>query len=153
MKQKILIASDHAAVELKDFIKRTLKKWQWEDMGPDGSKSVDYPDYAARLARRLAARPGLRGILICGTGIGMSIAANKIRGIRAALACNPVTARLSREHNDANILCLGARLLAPEYAAEIASVWLETPFSEDGRHTRRIRKIHGLEKSGRGTAI
>jgi ribose 5-phosphate isomerase B len=84
------------------------------------------------------------GILICGSGIGMCIAANKIKGVSAALVENPVSARLAREHNDSNVLCLGARILAPEYAAEIARVWLETPFSTDPRHAHRVNKIKSL---------
>ena len=109
---------------------------------------MDYPDFAAELATRITRGEASRGILICGSGIGMSIAANKIAGIRAALVENPIAARLSREHNDANVLCLGARFVAPEYAAEIARAWLKTPFSRRPRrrrHAARVEKIAKIE--------
>jgi ribose 5-phosphate isomerase B len=142
----ILIASDHAALDLKSAIQRLLPEWEWEDLGPEEATRVDYPDFAEPLARRVAAQDGLRGVLLCGSGIGMSIAANKIDGIRAAAVENPIAARLSREHNNTNVLCLGSRFLAPEYAAEIVRTWLKTPFSEDPRHLNRIQKITALEK-------
>jgi ribose 5-phosphate isomerase B len=144
--KKVLIASDHAGVDLKAELIRRLPDWQWEDLGPQAKQSVDYPDYAAALGRRIASGEASHGILICGSGIGMSMTANKIDGIRAALVENPSSARLSREHNDANVLCLGARFLAPEYAAEIAETWLKTPFSRSPRHQARIDKIAGIEK-------
>lgn len=144
-KRRILIASDHAGYELKSAIQKALPEWDWEDLGPINGDRVDYPDFAEKLALRISGDPKLQGILICGSGIGMSIAANKVAGVRAALVENPVAARLSREHNDANVLCLGSRFLAPEYGAEIARVWLETPFSEDERHRGRVAKIAKLE--------
>jgi RpiB/LacA/LacB family sugar-phosphate isomerase len=149
-KRRIWIASDHAGFALKAEIQRLLPAYDWQDMGPiDAASSVDYPDFARKLGREVAHRNGngesVLGILICGSGIGMSIAANKIAGIRAALIENPVSARLSREHNDANVLCLGSRILAPEYGAEIAKTWLETPFSGEPRHFMRVRKISELE--------
>lgn len=146
MKKKVLIASDHAGVELKAAIQRSLPDWEWEDLGPINGERVDYPDFAEKLASRVAGAEHSMGILICGSGIGMSIAANKIAGVRAAVVENPVSARLSREHNDANVLCLGSRFLAPEYGAEIARAWLETPFSNDARHATRIKKIAALER-------
>ncbi|MEN9722032.1 MAG: hypothetical protein RJB38_18 [Pseudomonadota bacterium] len=151
-RRKIWIASDHAGFALKSEIQRLLLGYQWQDLGPiDPSGSVDYPDFAKTLGLEISRRNGngeaALGILICGSGIGMSIAANKIPGIRAALVENPVSARLSREHNDANVLCLGSRFLAPEYGAEIARVWLETPFSGEKRHLLRVEKIRHLETS------
>jgi RpiB/LacA/LacB family sugar-phosphate isomerase len=151
-KRKIWIASDHAGFALKAEIQRLLPDYDWQDMGPiDSSSSVDYPDFANKLGAEVSRRngngEGALGILICGSGIGMSIAANKIGGIRAALVENPVSARLSREHNDANVLCLGSRFLAPEYGAEIAKIWLETPFSGEARHCLRVKKISELESS------
>lgn len=157
--QAVLIASDHAGVALKATLQALLPDWKWEDLGPANASRVDYPDFAELLSRKISTKTGCtkngcdeqptRGILICGSGIGMCIAANKIPGIRAALVDNPVSARLSREHNDANVLCLGARFLAPEYAADIVRVWLETPFSGDSRHLQRIRKISALEAKGK----
>ncbi len=154
MTESILIASDHAGAELKAFVIQALSQKNlgiFEDLGPPSKDtSVDYPDNAERLAKRVAkasAERPCRGILICGSGIGMSIAANKVDGIRAALVENPVSARLSREHNDANVLCLGARFVAGEYAAEIIEVWLKTPFSGGPRHQNRIDKIKKLEET------
>lgn len=144
-KQKVLIASDHAALELKAALQSALPDFSWEDLGPQTASSVDYPDYAEKLCEKLNQTPGAFGILLCGSGIGMSIAANKIAGIRAALVENPVSARLAREHNDANVLCLGARFVAPAYASEIAKVFLTTESSTDSRHTGRIEKIKKLE--------
>lgn len=142
---RVLIAADHAGFELKGAIERLLSTSHWLDLGTESADRVDYPDYAEKLARALAAGEAPQGVLICGSGIGMCIAANKMPGIRAAVVENPVAARLSREHNDANVLCLGSRFLAPEYAAEIVSVWLSTPFSGDSRHRARVDKIEKLE--------
>ncbi len=144
--KRVLIASDHAGIELKAAIQKSLPEWEWEDLGPNLGEKVDYPDFAEKLGQLVNNGSSRQGILICGSGIGMSIAANKIPGIRAALVENPVSARLSREHNDANVLCLGSRFIAPEYGAEIVKTWLETPFSGDERHQKRIRKIAALEK-------
>ena len=148
-KNPLFIASDHAGFALKAAIQKLLPGYDWQDIGPiDGKNSVDYPDMAAEVGKKIQAYgPGARGILICGSGIGMSISANKIAGIRAALVENPVSARLAREHNDSNVLCLGSRFVAPEYGAEIAKIWLETPFSEEPRHQGRIQKMSALEKS------
>ena len=145
---KIFIASDHAGVALKDAIQKLLPEFSWEDLGPiDHNHKIDYPDMAEVLSRKIQnGGRGDRGILICGSGIGMSIAANKIQGIRAALVENPVSARLSREHNDANVLCLGSRFIAPEYGAEIAKVWLETPFTGQERHEIRVKKIAKIDQ-------
>jgi ribose 5-phosphate isomerase B len=144
--RRVMIASDHAGFTLKQELKRLLTQWQWEDLGPMDAGRVDYPDYAKLLATRVAKGEFEKGILICGSGIGMSIAANKVPGVRAAVVENPVAARLSREHNDANVLCLGSRFIAPEYGVEIVEIWLNTPFSKDSRHQERIKKIKSMEK-------
>jgi len=150
--KKILIASDHAGVALKNAIQKLLPEYSWEDMGPiDHNHKVDYPDMAEALSKKiqngaLGGAGAARGILICGSGIGMSIAANKLQGIRAALVENPVAARLSREHNDANVLCLGSRFIAPEYGAEIAKIWLETAFTGEERHELRVKKIAKIDE-------
>ena len=117
------------------------------DLGPADTTSVDYPDYAEAVARGVAAGEADRGVLLCGSGIGMSIAANKVAGIRAALVTDEKTAELSRTHNDANIFCAGARTLPVLKIAEALKVWLATPW-EGGRHQRRIEKIGRMEKSG-----
>ncbi|MGK5081739.1 ribose 5-phosphate isomerase B [Bdellovibrionota bacterium FG-1] len=144
--KRVLIASDHAGVALKSFIQQALPGWEWEDLGPLGNGRVDYPDFAKTLSEKIVSGSATQGVLVCGSGIGMSIAANKVAGIRAAVVENPVGARLSREHNDANVLCLGSRFIAPEYGAEIVQTWLNTPFSGDPRHQARIDKITQLEK-------
>jgi ribose 5-phosphate isomerase B len=142
----VFIAADHAGLELKAAVQKLLPDFKWQDLGPQPSDGkVDYPDYAEKVALKVAADSSSLGVLICGSGIGVSMAANKMDGIRAALVENPVSARLSREHNAANILCLGARFLAAEYAAEILQVWLETPAANDPRHLKRIDKITKLE--------
>lgn len=143
--KRVLIAADHAGVALKSELKKRLPDWEWEDLGPADTSRVDYPDYAHKLASQVASGQARQGVLICGSGIGMSIAANKVDGIRAALVENASAARLSREHNDANVLCLGSRFVAPEYAAEIVETWLKTPFSGDSRHQGRISKIADIE--------
>lgn len=146
-KKKVLIASDHAGVTLKKALQEQLPEWTWEDLGPIENVRVDYPDYAQLLASKILEGIADQGILICGSGIGMSIAANKIPGIRAAVVENPSAARLAREHNDTNVLCLGSRFIAPEYGVEIAKIWLTTSFSGDTRHLQRLEKIRSLESS------
>ncbi|MBL7716171.1 MAG: ribose 5-phosphate isomerase B [Bdellovibrionales bacterium] len=145
MLNTVLIASDHAGFALKSEIQKLLPKIEWMDLGPANSSRVDYPDYAERVADQISKKKHKIGVLICGSGIGMSIAANKIAGVRAALVENPVSARLAREHNDANIICIGSRFLAPEYAAEIIETFLKTPASTDERHRARVEKISKLE--------
>lgn len=141
-KTKILIASDHAGFDMKEALKRLLPDFAFTDLGPKNMDRVDYPDFARKLTRKLVAEKSFTaGILICGSGIGMSIAANRVAGIRAALVENPTSARLAREHNDANVLCLGSRFLAPEYAAEIARIFIQTEFSQDARHQGRVQKL------------
>ncbi len=142
--QTLLIASDHAGLELKTSLQKLLPQYKWQDCGPTKDGKVDYPDYAELLAKKIT--PTALGILICGSGIGMSIAANKIPGIRAAVVENPIAAKLAREHNHANILCLGARFTAPEYAAEMIKAFTEAQPSTDPRHENRIKKISTLEK-------
>ena len=144
---KIGIGSDHAGFCLKEQIRKALIKTGYDvvDFGTRNNKSVDYSDYAVKVARAVAFREIDRGILICGTGIGMSITANKIRGIRAALCNDLFCAKLSRLHNDANILAMGGRILAGELAWEITQTFLETPFTA-GKHLRRVNKIKALEK-------
>jgi ribose 5-phosphate isomerase B len=145
MPKKVLIASDHAGFLLKTALMKALPTWQWIDLGPSDASRVDYPDFAEKLSRKIAAGEAEQGILICGSGIGMSIAANKIDRVRAALVENPIGAKLAKQHNDANVLCLGARFLAAEYASEIAQAFLETDFSGEERHAARVKKISALE--------
>ena len=139
--EKVLIASDHAGFALKEWIKNNIKDYNFEDLGPLSDSSVDYPDYAHKLSKAIQDGRADRGILVCGSGVGMSMAANRSQGVRAALVENPVSARLSREHNHSNVLCLGSRFIAPEYAAEIIRVWMTTPESQEPRHLDRIQKI------------
>lgn len=140
----IIIGSDHAGYELKEEIKKFLDEQdlEYKDVGTDSTESTDYPDYAKKVAE--AVQEGNRGILICGTGIGMSITANKFKGIRAAVCHDEFTAKVSREHNNANILCMGGRVLGPELARKMTKVWLETGFSEEERHHRRVEKMDHL---------
>jgi ribose 5-phosphate isomerase B len=142
---KIAIASDHAGFHLKNQIKKALDSLQvlYDDLGPEGTDSVDYPDFARKVAE--AVQNGSLGILCCGTGIGMSIAANKFRGIRAAICNDIYTAQMSREHNDSNILVMGGRILEDSDEVErIVKTWLQTEF-QGGRHKRRIDKISTFE--------
>ena len=142
----IVIASDHAGLSLKAEIQKNLTQWPWLDLGPLNSDRVDYTDFAQLLGHKITDGEADFGVLICGSGIGMSIAANKIAGIRAANVENPVAARLSREHNDANVLCLGSRFIGVEYRIEMTQVWLSTSFSQEQRHILRVKKIRLLEK-------
>ena len=146
---KIAIGADHAGFELKESLRAQLGQAGYEvvDRGTDSTQSVDYPDFAAKVALDVAADRADRGILICATGVGMSMAANKIDGIRAALGTIPDEVRLTRQHNDANVLTLGARYLDAPKAMELVNVFLETKF-EGGRHERRVDKIMDLEESG-----
>lgn len=139
---KIAIGSDHAGYKLKEEIKKHLKKRRivLKDLGAFSEKSVDYPDIAKKVAKAVASKKYRFGILVCGTGLGMAMVANKISGIRAAVCHNVYTAKMSRAHNDANILSLGGRVLKRAAAIKIVDVFLKTPF-EGGRHLRRVRKI------------
>ena len=148
---KIVIGSDHAGVEHKKKISELISSLGHTviDVGTGDENSVDYPDYGEKGARKIALGHAELGILICGTGIGISMAANKVRGIRAAVCWNEETASLTREHNDANILCMGARFITAEEALKIAKVFLDTPASKDERHQRRIEKIMSIEERSR----
>lgn len=148
--KKIAIASDHAGFELKEKIKEHLISLGYEviDLGTNSHESVDYPDYAEKLAVKVSSGEVSEGILCCGTGIGMSIAANKIPGVRAGVAVNEFMARMAREHNNANVLCLSGRLTDPETAKKLVDVWLNAKF-EGGRHERRVKKISEIEKRGK----
>lgn len=143
---KISIGSDHAGFELKEKIKEYLLELghECEDFGTSSTESVDYPDFALKVAESVVKKECDRGILICGSGLGMSMAANKVPGIRAALCSNPEMAKMSREHNDANVLTIGARLMDENTAKEIVRVWLTTEFAGD-RHLRRVNKIRDIE--------
>jgi ribose 5-phosphate isomerase B len=145
---KLALASDHAGFELKSSIAGYLegRGVEFVDFGCGPGESVDYVDYAARAAESVAAGACDRAILFCGTGIGMALAANKIKGIRAAACWDRFTASVSRRHNDANCLALGGRVLTPEQAVAIVEAWLEAPF-EGGRHERRVGKIAALENA------
>ena len=145
---KVIIASDHAGVKLKERIKQYLKKRKIEytDLGTNTLDSVDYPDYAIKVARRVAKDKILRGILVCGTGTGMTIAANKVKGIRAVAAYDPYSAKMSRIDNDSNILGLRGRFFPFEKVRKIIHIWLSTPFSGKERHKRRIKKIADYER-------
>jgi ribose 5-phosphate isomerase B len=143
----VAIGADHGGFDLKEELRGYLKAWGYQvlDLGTFSREAVDYPDFAEAVANAVARGEAWRGIVIDSAGIGSSIAANKVPGARAALCYDRATARNSREHNDANILSLGARLIAPEAAREILAVWLETPFA-GGRHQRRVDKIIAIEK-------
>lgn len=145
--EKIIIGADHAGFALKEAIKPVLAKMGIEvtDAGTDCERSVDYPDFAACVAKAVATGAFARGILICGSGVGMSIVANRFPGVRAALCLDEETARLSRQHNDANILVLAGRKTDPARAEGIVRVWLTTPF-EGGRHQARLDKIRETEE-------
>jgi ribose 5-phosphate isomerase B len=141
---RIAIAADHAGYSLKETIKQALNPAvDLMDLGTHSDASVDYPDFAAAVARRVASGACDRGILVCGTGIGMAMAANKIAGVRAATVWTADTARLAREHNDANILALGARVLPADLAVSLVRIFLETPFA-GGRHQGRVTKVDAL---------
>ncbi len=144
---KIAIACDHRGYEAKELIKGILKRGDHEviDFGANDSKSADYPDYAIPCSLAVARGEADRGILICGSGIGMSITANKVHGIRAALCHDELTAELSRRHNDANVLCLPAMLVNDPLINRIVGTWLQTEF-EAGRHERRVEKMMEIEK-------
>lgn len=143
---KVAIGSDHAGVELRKEIIAMIEElgMEVEDVGCDCTTSVDYPDYAIPVAEKVANGEADRGILICGTGIGMSIAANKVKGIRCALVHDLFSAKATRQHNDSNVLAMGERVIGPGLALEIAKVWLTTEY-EGGRHGRRVGKISQYE--------
>ncbi|AEH49627.1 ribose 5-phosphate isomerase B [Parageobacillus thermoglucosidasius] len=143
---KVAIASDHAGIHIREEIKKLMDELgiEYIDLGCDCETSVDYPDYAIPVAEKVANGEVDRGILICGTGIGMAIAANKVKGVRCALCHDVYSARLTRQHNDSNVLAMGERVIGPGLAREIAEVWLTTAF-EGGRHAKRVEKITQYE--------
>jgi ribose 5-phosphate isomerase B len=147
---KIALASDHAGFDEKERLKPLLREMglEFEDLGTVSKESVDYPDYALKVAERVARGDAEQGVLICGSGIGMAIAANKVSGVRATVAWSEETARLARRHNDANVLALGARTTPQGDIPKIIRAWFETKF-EGGRHGERVEKIMQIErKSG-----
>jgi ribose 5-phosphate isomerase B len=145
---KVAIASDHGGMNIREEIKKLMNEMgiEFEDFGCDCETSVDYPDYALPVAQKVANGEFDRGILICGTGIGMSIAANKVKGIRCALAHDTFSAKATREHNDTNMLAMGERVIGPGLARDIAKIWLTTEF-EGGRHANRVGKISTYEQN------
>ena len=147
----IALGADHAGWELKEALKAWLIEsgHQILDFGTHSPQSVDYPDYALQVGEAVASGKAERGLLVCGTGIGMAMTANKVPGIRAALCSDPFMARMSREHNDANVLTLGGRLMGPEMALDILRRWIETDFA-GGRHQRRVDKIADIERRHAG---
>ena len=147
---KIAVASDHAGFPLKEFVVKLLKNLGEDpvDLGPSTPERVDYPDFAVRVAERVSRYEVDRGILICGSGLGMSIVANRFPGVRATLVDDLYLAKMSREHNDSNVLVLGGRLIGEGLAEEIVRVWLTTKFA-GGRHAERLRKITTIEREVR----
>ncbi|HET8541579.1 MAG TPA: ribose 5-phosphate isomerase B [Anaeromyxobacter sp.] len=147
MADKVIAGSDHAGLSLRAEAVRVVKAagLEAEDLGPFSGDSVDYPDYARQVAEAVAAGRAKLGILVCGTGIGMSIAANKVKGVRAAHCTTEFEARMARAHNDANVLCLGERVLGLGLGGAVVKTFLETPF-EGGRHARRVQKMADLER-------
>ena len=144
----IAIGSDHAGFELKEIIKQHLeaRNEEYEDFGCYSAEAVDYPIYAAKVAHAVADGICDKGILICGTGIGVSIAANKVDGIRAACCYDEYTTEMTRTHNDANTLCLGARVISAEQAVNLTDIFLDTPAAESERHLRRVKMLEDIEK-------
>ncbi|TVY09279.1 ribose 5-phosphate isomerase B [Paenibacillus cremeus] len=144
---KIAMGADHAGYRLKDELKPFIEALghQVEDCGAGGSESVDYPDFALAVCEKVVAGEADKGILICGTGIGMTIAANKVPGIRCALVHDLFSAKATREHNDSNVLSMGERVIGPGVAQEIVKIWLETEFSGGERHVNRVCKVKALE--------
>ena len=146
---KYYIGADHAGIDIKAFVKELFESLghEVEDLGPYNKDRVDYPDFAAKVCEAVLTNGGTKGILICGTGLGMSMAANKFDGIRAALCHNEYSAAMAREHNDANILCLGERVSGYGMIESIVKAW-DTHKFEGGRHARRVEKINALAKMG-----
>lgn len=150
---RVALGADHAGYKLKEDVKRLLddRHIQYKDFGTQSEESVDYPDFAAQVGRSVASGAFDFGILVCGTGVGMAIAANKISGVRAAPVVELESTKLSRQHNNANVLAIGARVTPKDRALDIVSTFLDTPF-EGGRHQRRIEKIASLEQPTAGDA-
>lgn len=148
MSKKIALAADHAGFDEKEKLKKTLDEIgvEYDDMGTDSADSVDYPDYARKVAEAVSRGDYEQGLLVCGSGTGMAITANKVRGVRAAVAWNEDIARLARQHNNVNVLSIGARVTPEEQIPKIVKAWLAADF-EGGRHERRIDKITETEKA------
>jgi len=146
---KYYIGADHAGIDIKAYVKELFEKRGHEvvDLGPNTKDRVDYPDYASKVCKSVLEDEGSKGILICGSGIGMSMAANKFDGIRAALCHNEYSAKMSREHNDANVICLGERVSGFGMVEAIVDAWNDSSF-EGGRHEGRVEKINALSKMG-----
>ncbi|WP_122893300.1 ribose 5-phosphate isomerase B [Arcobacter peruensis] len=146
---KYYIGADHAGIDIKAYVKELFEKRGHEviDLGPNTKDRVDYPDFAAKVCENVLKEEGSKGILICGSGIGMSMAANKFDGIRAALCHNEYSAKMAREHNDANVICLGERVSGFGMVEAIVDAWNEASF-EGGRHEGRVEKINALSKMG-----
>jgi ribose 5-phosphate isomerase B len=147
MTERVILGSDHAGLTLRAEAVQVVKAagFETDDLGPPPGESVDYPDFARRVGEAVAGGQGRFGILVCGTGIGMSIAANKVRGVRAAHCTTEYEARMARAHNDANVLCLGERVVGSGLAGAIVKAFLETRF-EGGRHARRVEKIAAMDR-------
>ena len=146
---KYFIGTDHAGIDIKDYVKELFEERGHEviDLGPFSKDRVDYPDYAAKVCKKILENEGTMGILICGSGLGMSMAANKFDGIRAALCHNEYSAKMAREHNDANVICLGERVSGYGVIESIVKAWDKASF-EGGRHAGRVEKINALGKMG-----
>lgn len=148
MARKIALAADHAGYEEKEKLKKTLDEMgiQYDDFGTTSTDSVDYPDYARKVAEGVSRGDYDQGMLVCGSGTGMAIAANKVKGVRAAVAWSPEIARLAREHNDANVLSIAARFTPDNEVKDIVKAWVEADF-QGGRHARRVEKMEEIEKA------
>ncbi len=148
---KVAIGSDHAGFHLKEELKKTLEDLgvSYEDVGTNSASSVDYPDYAEKVARAVAEGRVDRGILCCGTGLGMCISANKIHGVRAVTAHDVFSAEMSRRHNNANVLTMGERVVGPGIADQVLRVWINTEFEGGGRHEARVNKMMVLDEAGK----
>lgn len=148
MVTKIALAADHAGYEEKEKLKKTLDELgvQYDDFGTTSTDSVDYPEYARKVAEGVARGDYDQGLLVCGSGTGMAIAANKVRGVRAAVAWSPEIARLAREHNDANVLSIAARFTPDNEVKEIVKAWFDADF-QGGRHERRVKEMEEIEKA------
>ena len=147
MTKKIALGADHAGFQIKEKLKATLDElgFEYEDVGTFSLDSVDYPDFSQKVGEKIESGDAEKGILVCGSGIGVAIAANKMHGVRAAQAWNEETARLSRQHNNANVLTIGARVIPETEIPKIVKAWLETDF-EGGRHAARVEKMMNLEE-------
>ena len=145
---KIAVASDHRGVTHRKLVAEAIRRLghEVEDFGPATEDSVDYPDYAVPAARSVANGANDRAVLVCGTGLGVSMAANKVHGVRAALCHNEQTVTASRQHNDADVLCLGADVVPEDQVGKLVTLWLETPFSGEERHSRRVDKMMSAEQ-------